>query len=68
MTVTPYLDDFVGGIKYAKGKEMQGLSSITKIVGVEMVEWNFQNDYGVKCAICIKANYIPDAKFRLFSP
>ena len=34
MTVTPYLDDFVGGTKYVKGKEMQGLSSITKIVGI----------------------------------
>ena len=68
MTVTPYLDDFVGDIKYVKGKEMQGLSSITKIVGIGMVEWDFQDDYGVKRTIRIKANYIPDAKFRLFSP
>ena len=68
MTVTPYLDDFVGDIKYVKGKEMQGLSSITKIVGIGMVEWDFQDDYGVKRTIRIKVNYVPDAKFRLFSP
>ena len=33
-----------------------------------MVEWDFQDDYGVKHAIRIKANYVPEAKFRLFSP
>ena len=68
MTVNPYLDDFIGRIKYVKGKEMQGLSTIAKIVGIGMVEWDFQNDYGVKYIMCIKANFIPDTKFRLFSP
>ena len=67
-TVTPYLDDFVGGIKYVKGREMQGLSATTKVVGIGMVEWDFQDDYGIKHTIRIKANYVPAAKFRLFSP
>ena len=68
MNMNPYLYDFVGVIKYVKGKEIQGFSSITKIVGIGMVEWDFQDDYGVKCSIRIKANYIPNAKLILFSP
>ena len=47
---------------------MQGLSAVTKIVGIGMVEWNFQDYYGIKQTIRIKDNYIPAAKFRLFSP
>ena len=41
MTVTPYLEEFVGRLTYVKGKEMQGLSAETKIVGIGMVEWDF---------------------------
>ena len=33
-----------------------------------MVEWYFQDDYGVKQTIHIKANYMPNAKFRIFIP
>ena len=33
-----------------------------------MAEWDFQDDYGVKHTIRIKANYFLGAKFRLFSP
>ena len=47
---------------------MQGLSSITKVEGIGIIEWEFADDYGVKHKIRIKANYIPSAKFRLFSP
>ena len=47
---------------------MQGISATNKIAGIGMVEWDFQDDYGVKHTIRIKANYVPEAKFRLFSP
>ena len=42
--------------------------TVTKIVGIGMVEWDFQDDYRIKHTICLKANYIPAEKFRLFSP
>ena len=56
MAVSPYKSDFIGGIKYVKGREMQGLYSITKVEGIGMIEWEFADDYGVKHTIRTKAN------------
>ena len=38
MIITPYIYDFIRGITYFKGREIQGLSSTTKVIGIGMVE------------------------------
>ena len=38
MSVFPYKSDFIGGIKYVKRREIQGISSITKVEGIGMIE------------------------------
>ena len=67
ISITPYKEDFVGGLTPVK-KTITGLSSTVEVEGEGTVWWSFYDDYGVIHHIKVKAYYIPSSPVRLFIP
>ena len=68
MAVSPFKDYFIGGVRLIKVREVRGLSSITNIEGIGIVEYLFRDEYKVSRTLKFKVTYIPGANFRLFYP
>jgi hypothetical protein len=68
LSLTPVRSDFVGEIHSCDTRDLQGISSSTKVVGKGLVEWTVRDVFGVIRRIRTEAYYVPDASIRLFSP
>ena len=67
-SLTPFKEDFCGGIEETNMEDLQGLSSRTKVHGTGFIEWTIVDLYGVVRTIKTRAYYVPEASIRLFSP
>ena len=68
LSLTPVLEDFIGDLKPAHIKDLNGLSSKISVVGVGTVRWTICDLFGVVRSIETTAYYVPQATIRLFSP
>ena len=68
LSLTPFKHDFVNPPEKSKLKELNNVSSTTKVEGEGMVAWKIIDFYGVLHTIRTRAYYVPSASIRLFSP
>jgi hypothetical protein len=68
LSLTPFLEDFEDHPEETLLKELQAVSSPTKVEGVGTVRWKVIDFYGVVHTIRTKAYYVPTAHVRLYSP
>ena len=68
LSITPFLEDFEDQPEATTLKELQAISSSTKVEGVGTICWKVIDYYGMVYTIKTKAFYVPSAHIRLFSP
>ncbi|CAJ1961247.1 unnamed protein product [Cylindrotheca closterium] len=67
-SLTPNLEDFVTKPIACGTKSLNGLSSITPVLGIGEVEWKIRDMHGTIKSIRVSAYYVPDTNIRLLSP
>eukprot|EP00816_Leptocylindrus_hargravesii_P003943 CAMPEP_0196825070 /NCGR_PEP_ID=MMETSP1362-20130617/92843_1 /TAXON_ID=163516 /ORGANISM="Leptocylindrus danicus, Strain CCMP1856" /LENGTH=456 /DNA_ID=CAMNT_0042205443 /DNA_START=1757 /DNA_END=3127 /DNA_ORIENTATION=+ len=66
-SLTPFKSDFVGKI-IPCNIQLKGIGSGMTVAGKGTVKWKFRNEKGELVEVLVEAYYVPDIKFRLFSP
>ena len=67
-SVTPFIDDFVTGIRKTRVNDLAGIKETVMVHGVGWVEWCIRDVFGKVAVIRTQAYYVPDANIRLHSP
>ena len=67
VSVTPFKEDFPGGIKETEDTEMHGLKDAVEIAGEGIVEWEIGDVFGGTATVRTRAYWIPSARARLCS-
>ena len=67
VVVIPHATDFVNKITPVN-RLMNGLVTTEKVIGEEMINWNFRDNYKVFQRIDVKVYQVPLSKVRVFNP
>jgi hypothetical protein len=68
LSLTPFLDDFDNTPDKSELKELQAVSSATKVEGIGTICWKVIDLYGAVHILKTKAYFVPTAHIWLYSP
>ena len=68
LSLTPFKNDFISPPEKSALKELNNVSSTSKVEGEGTVAWKIIDFYGVVHTIRTRAYYVPSASIRLYSP